>query len=311
MLKKVGKWLGSCMGYLFYTLVLLLLLLWGFFPRESLRQFLVQYLNRAYPRLSWQVQSMTLQVPEGITVTGIKGYGAQDKNQPLVQTDSLVLWPHVAAMLHTRRPTAGYRLLLAQGVVAGTMQRDEGTAGLQVDGSIQGLQLAECSLLIQLLRRNLQGVVSASFKGIIEPALGKISDLEAKLRVDNGLVDLKRPILNHGSLPFSQITFTLYSRGTIMQLEQGVVESELFSGQFAGEIQLSRDPAASRLDIKGTLQPRPAFYQGMKYTPVLESIRTQLESQPLPFLLSGNLSNPGIHFEEFSLLFQSLEKELQ
>jgi hypothetical protein len=182
---------------------------------------------------------------------------------------------------------------------------------LQVDGSIQGLQLAQCPLLTLLLRRNLQGVVSASFDGVIEPSLGKISDLEAKLRVDNGLLDLKRPILNHGSLPFSRISFTLHSKGSTMQLEQGLVESELFSGQFAGEIQLSRDPAASRVDIKGTLQPRPAFYQGMNNTPVLESIRTQLESRSLPFLLSGDVNNPGIHFEEFSLLFQSLEKELQ
>jgi len=311
MLKRACKWLGSCMGYLFYTLVLLLLLLWVFFPKEPLRQLLVQYLNGAYPGLSWQVQSLSLPVSEGITVVGIKGYGAQDKNQPLVQTDSLVLWPHVAEMLRTRRPTAGYRLLLAQGVVTGILQRDDGKAGLHIDGSIQGLQLTECPLLALLFQRNLQGVVSANFDGVIEPSLGKISGLEAKLRVDNGLLDLKRPILNHRSLPFSQISFTLHSNGATMQLEQGVVESELFSGRFTGEIQLGRDPAKSRLDIKGTLQPRPAFYKGMNNTPVLESIRTQLESRPLPFLLSGNLNNPGIHFEEFSLLFQSLEKELQ
>jgi len=311
MLKKVGKWLGSCMGYLLYTLALLLLLLWVFFPQEPLRRLLVQYLNNASPGLSWQVQAITLQVPEGIIVAGIKGYGAQDKNQPLVQVDSLCLWPHIPGMLHTRRPRAGYRLLMAQGVVAGTLQRNGGKTGLHVDGSMQGLQLAECPLLPLLLQRNPQGVVSADFAGIIEFSLGKISDLEAKLRVDNGLLDLKRPILNHGSLPFSQISFTLRSSGATIQLEQGLVDSELFSGQFAGAIQLSRDPGASRIDIKGTLQPRPPFYEGMNNTPVLESIRSQLENRSLPFLLSGDLNNPGIHFEEFSLLFLSLEKELQ
>jgi hypothetical protein len=44
---------------------------------------------------------------------------------------------------------------------------------------------------------------------------------------------------------------------------------------------------------------------------LLKVIRTQLKDKTVPFRVSGDLYNPGIHFEEFSLLFQSLEKELK
>ncbi len=311
MLKTVGKWLVSCIGYMLYTLALLLLLLWLFFPKDTLRGHLVQYLNGAYPGLRWQVQSLTLHVPAGITVAGIKGYAAQGNLKPLVQFDSLVLRPLLAEMLHTKRLQAEYQLSLAQGIVGGTLQRAAGHKEFHVDGSIQGLELAECTLLAGLLRRNLQGSLSATFAGTFDPSLGKISALEAKLRIDNGLLELKHPLLNHSTLPFSQMGFTLHSRGETVQVEQGVVASELFSGQFAGEIQLRREPAASLLDIRGTLQPRPEFFKGVNTTPVLESIQVQLKNKPLPYRVSGELYNPGIHFEEFSMLFQSLEKELK
>jgi hypothetical protein len=103
----------------------------------------------------------------------------------------------------------------------------------------------------------------------------------------------------------------LHGRGEALQLEQGTVESELLSGQFNGEIKLEQDPTTSRLDIRGTLQPRANFFNNVNNAAALQNFRAQLKNNPLPFRVSGDLYNPGIHFGEFSLLFQSLEKELQ
>ncbi len=310
MLKKACKGLISWAGYMLYALVLLLLALWLLFPRETLRRQLVQYLDNAYPELNWQVQSLALQIPEGMVLQGIKGCGKQAET-PLVQLDTLVLRPCITKMLHTRRLEVEYRILVGKGIIGGNLQKNSGTMGWHFGGTIRGGQLAEYSMLSRLLQRNIEGIVTADFGGTVQPSPGGTFDLEANLRIENGRLGLKQPIFEQTSLPFSQITIGLHTHGATLHIEQGVIESELLSGQCTGEIYVEQTPAASRLDIRGTLQPQPFFFKSVTNARILESVRAQLAKGPLPFQVSGELHNPGIHFEEFSLLFQSLEEELE
>ena len=166
-------------------------------------------------------------------------------------------------------------------------------------------------MLARHLERELQGTVSAVFDGRVQPRSGAISELEAKLGVEQGRLGLKQPILAHTVLFFSHAEVIMRSRGEAIQLEQGLVDAELFSGQFVGEIMGLRDTGTDQLNIRGTMQPRPAFFKGLENSSLLKVIRTQLTERPVPFRISGDLQNPGIHFEEFSMLFQSLQRELQ
>ena len=135
--------------------------------------------------------------------------------------------------------------------------------------------------------------------------------MEAKLSVDKGRVGLKQPVLGHTVIPFSRATMTLQGPGKAMQLKQGTVDSELLNGQFSGEIKLEQGPGANQLDIRGAVQPRSEFFKGVNNAVALQAFRAQLKNGALPFRISGDLYHPGIHFEEFSQLFQSLEKELK
>lgn len=71
------------------------------------------------------------------------------------------------------------------------------------------------------------------------------------------------------------------------------------------------DLALSQLDLKGTMQPKTKFFKGLDNTVALQAFRVQLKDNSLPFRVSGDLSNPGIHFEEYSMHVQTLEKELK
>jgi len=311
MLKKFCGRLGGWFGYLVFTLGLLLLFLWLLFPQEALPRLLVQYLNAAYPQLRWQIRSISLQFPEGLRLGGLEGYGVRETNKPWLRVDLLELRPDISGMWKIKRPRAGYRLLLAKGVVAGTLQLDDWHSGLQMDGTVAGVQLTECPLLARTLDRELQGTLSATFKGLLPLTADQHGEIEASLTIDNGRLALRRPILTHRVLPFSQATVWLQRRGDVLRLEQGLVASELFNGQFSGDVGLLREPAAGRIDVTGTLQPRPEFFKGVSSGAVLRLIRTQLKDNLLPFRLSGDLQDPGIGFEEYSMLFQTLEKELR
>ncbi|WP_319588007.1 type II secretion system protein GspN [uncultured Desulfobulbus sp.] len=311
MLRKALGWVGRSVGYLLYALGLIGLLLWLLFPQEAVRRYLEASLNRVSPTLRWQIEGVALEIPEGLTLRAIGGYEKGEGKIPLLRINSLTLRPNIAESLQAGRPQVGYWLTAGKGTVAGIVRMTDWQKVLQVEGTVQDSQLTDFPLLSRQLGRTLQGSISGTFTGTILLAKGEMAELEARLKVANGRLGLKRPILGHTELPFSQGTFTLRGHGDKLELAQGRVESELFGGQFSGTITMHRDLALSQLDLKGTMQPKTKFFKGLDNTVALQAFRVQLKDNSLPFRVSGDLSNPGIHFEEYSMHVQTLEKELK
>ena len=311
MLRKTLGWAGRSVGYLLYAIGLIALLLWLLFPQEAVRRYLEASLSRVSPNLRWHIEAVALEIPDGLVLQVVEGYEKGEGKIPLVRINSLTLRPNVADSLQAGRLQVGYRMTAGKGSVAGVVRMIDRQKELHVEGAAQNFRLTDFPLLGRQLGRTLQGSVSGIFSGTIVPAKGEMAELEAKLQVENGRLGLKRPILGHTELPFSQGTFTLHGHGEKLELEQGRVESELFEGQFSGTITMHREPALSQLDVKGTMQPKTKFFKGLDNTVALQAFRVQLKDNALPFRISGDLSNPGIHFEEYSMLVQTLEKELK
>ncbi len=310
MLKKASGWLSSCIGYLLYVIGLLVVLLWLLFPKETMRHYLVESLNHVSPELRWQVEAVDLDFPAGLTLRAIECFEKREEKKTLLRINILTIRVNFAESLRAGRPQVGYRMVVGKGSVAGLARMNGGQEGLVIEGTVQDVKLTDFPQLSRQLGRTLRGSVSGTFSGTVLPAQGEVSDLEARLKVENGRLGLKRPILSHKELPFSQGTVILHGRGAKLQLEQGMMGSELFDAQFSGMMTVNRDPALCQLDLKGFMQPKTKFFQGLNNTLALQAFRVELKDNPLPFRITGDLSNPGIHYEGFSMLFQTLEKEL-
>ena len=308
MAPRIWQRLGALLAYLGFTLGLALLFLWLLLPRQALPDLLAGALNRSYPQLRWQVRSLSLRLPEGLRLAGVEGYGAGEDNVPQVRVDLLTLRPDLPGLVRTGRPKGQYRLVLAKGEVTGTAELEGWNRGLRLDGIMAGVELAELPLLARSLGRDIDGTLAASFRGVL--AAAGVSALEGDLTVANGRLALRRPVLTHRSLPFSRTTVRFKADGATLQLDRGQVESELFSGQFAGEVTWQPDQALGRIRIQGQLQPRPLFFKGVSNGAVLQLLRVQLKDQGVPFRISGSLDDPGLFFEEYAVLFQTLQKEL-
>lgn len=300
--------LGALLAYLGFALGLALLFLWLLLPRQALPDLMAGALNRAWPQLRWQVRSLSLRLPEGLRLAGVEGYGTGLDKAPQVRIDSLTVRPDLAVLVRSGRPQAHYRLVLARGEVTGTVGLEDWNRGLRLAGTMAGVELAELPLLARFLGRDIDGTLAATFKGVLATAGG--GALEGELAVANGRLALRRPVLAHRSLPFSRATVQLRANGPSLQLDQGQVESELFSGQFAGAVTWPPDQPLGRIRIQGQLQPRPLFFKGVSSGAVLQLLRSQLKDNTLPFRISGSPDDPGLIFEEYAVLFQSLQKEL-
>lgn len=314
MAGRLGQRLGALLAYLGFALGLVLLFLWLLLPRQALPDLLAAVLNRTWPHLRWQVRSLSLRLPEGLRLAGVEGYGAGLDNVPQVRVDSLTLRPDLAGLMRTGRLQAHYRLVVAKGSVTGTLELAGWIRGLRFDGTLTGVELAELPLLARSLGREVDGILAATFRGVLALAAAGEGALEGDLTLVNGRLALRRPVLAHHSLPFSRTTVRLKADGTSLQLDRGQVDSELGSGQFAGEVAWppgqARTPALARIRIQGQLQPRPLFFKGVSNGAVLQLLRAQLEDNTLPFRISGSLDAPGLVFEEYAVLIQTLQKEL-
>ncbi len=309
MLKKLGRSVVACLGYLFYILVMLGLCLWLLFPRDSLHRLLIRSLDAAFAPVQWRVGTLAFDFPLAVRLDRIEGYGLDDDKKPLVHIDSLRVTPDIPEMAKTRQLRATYEMTLAKGTVAGALSMRDRRSGLRFDGAMQEIQLPELAALTRPLQREVQGVAAGSFTGGVTLKPLVLSELQAKVRVENGRLELLQPVLGHAALPFARAAATIALRGDRVQVADGAVDSKLFAGEFAGEVRLNQDFAVSTIAVKGRLQPRPELFREVAgNAAALQVVRLRLKDRPLPFRLSGELRSPAIHFEEYAVLLETLEK---
>ena len=309
MLRKAGPWLLGRVGELLYTLVVLVACLWLLFPGKTARDLLVRSLNAALPQLQWRVGTIGFGLPGELRLDGIEGREAGGE-AALLRIDRLQVRPDLAALVRERRLRATFLLEVAGGTVRGRLGPAPQGAEVQVEGTVQGVRLADLALLERRLQRGLQGTAAAEFTAAIRRSPLALSALSATARVDNGRVGLKQPVLGHTFVPFARAAASLRLRDGRLELTEGSVDSNLFAGTFSGDLRPRPDLAASPITLSGSLQPRSEFFSAAGVSPgALAEVRSRLRDRPLPFRVSGNLGNPGIHFEEFSMLFDTLSKE--
>lgn len=309
MLMKLVRWIVASLGYLLYTLVVLGVCLWLLFPRDSLHRLLIRSLDATFVSVQWRVGTMAFAFPPAVRLDRIEGYDRDDEKKPLVRIDSLVVTPDLPEMVKTRQLKAAYRMTLAKGTVAGALSLRDRKSGLRFDGAMQEIQLPELAALTRSLQREVQGVAAGSFTAGLTLQPLALAEMQAKVRVENGRLQLLKPVLGHAALPFAQAAATISLRGDRVQVAEGAVDSNLFAGEFAGEVRLNKDIAASTIAVKGSLQPRPELFKEVAgNAAALQVVKLRLKDRPLPFRLSGALRSPAIHFEEYAVLLETLEK---
>lgn len=309
MLIKAWRRVGSGIGYLVYVVGILVLLLWFLFPQETMRRSLEAWLDRIWPELHWRIPAMTMAMPPSLVLSDVQGYDRAGEKRTLVRLDRVTVHPQLLESLKLRRLLADYRVEIGKGSLAGHLSTDFGGGNVQMEGTVQQINLADISWIQYHLRRGVHGLASGRFTGAVSQHDHTLS-LEADIRVESGRVGLKQPILNHSELPFSLATFTVQGRGKTIHLDKGMVESELLDGRFSGTISLNPDPMFSQIDFQGDVQPKKKFFKAVSNTLAYEAFRLQLKENALPFKITGTLMEPGIHYGEYAILFQKLEKEL-
>jgi type II secretion system protein N len=245
-----------------------------------------------------------------LVLSDVQGADRAGEKKTLVRCDRVTVHPQLLESLKTQRLQADYRVEIGKGSISGRLWIGFGGGDLHVEGTAQRLNLVDIPWIHHQLGRTLHGLASGRFAGMVSKDDSSPS-FEADIRVESGRVGLKHSILSHSELPIAMASVTLQSRGALMQVDKGTVESELLEGRFSGTITLNPNPMFSQIDLQGDVQPKKKFFRAVSNTLAYEAFRLQLKENTLPFRITGTLMEPGIHYGEYAILFQKLEKELR
>lgn len=296
-MNKVLRWLAAAAGYLLYTALVLVLLLWALLPAASIRLWLQAQLNAASPALRWEIKELRPALPGGLVATGVSLREAKNGGEELLQVSELRVLPDLAALLFFRRELPfRYQLQALGGILRGKGALLEDRRKLRCEGEATNFKLDQMKTLWARLGRAATGKLSGHyrFEGVWRAPDQGI--LTAELRVAEGSFALQQPVFGLEKLEFSQLTGSLELKDRALALTKGKVESRLLAGEYSGSVTLADPLAMSTVKIEGTVVPRSELLSGLHDQAAVNMIKKQLKDNKLFFVLSGTVLAPGIQF---------------
>lgn len=296
-MKRYAGWLFSSLGYLLYTILVLVVLLWVLFPADSVRVWLQARMNSPDAGLRWEISGLHKAWPVSVVATGVRLRESATAPEPIFQIDELKIMPDFGKILEAGKSIpVRYHARALAGTVRGTGELNREDGMVRCGGDVEKIALDQLGELWRKMNREAAGSLSGrfSFEGPWRDA--PRGGGKADLTVTNGFIDLYQPLFGLSQLEFSRMTAALHLRDRIVTLEEGTIESKLLAGEYSGTVTLTDPLIASKVEVEGLMEPRPELLGNIRDGAVLALIRNQLQENRLSFAISGTILEPGITF---------------
>ena len=316
-MSTITRILSTFIRFFIFTILLVVLIIgfaWWLFPREKALQLPEQFLQKTWPRYTWQISGVQYQPPfslhfEGIRATEANPSGKQGKD---IVIDWLNLRPSVMALIQKNELLGAFQLQGAAGSAHGTfslpLHKPLDTCEVQV--MLVDIAVDKLFFVQDNLQRRVKGQLSASLAFNYSLREQRLSNLQGPINILKGEVPLRRPIFGHVLLPFENISMHLTQVGSVVQVKSGQVASPLLNGQCDGTVETARPFAASGLHIKCSLVPQPEFFISIRNPDSLQALRLRRTERPVEVTLSGTLNDPSFFFDKDAAQLEQLERDV-
>lgn len=294
MAGKILGWLLSSTGYLLYTLIVLVCLLWLLFPADTVKGWLEQHLSRQYPRFNWKIGSLNLTPADGVVLTNVRLIPARGEVS-LLTFNRFAVTPDLGRLFADNK-VMNYTLQVLKGTVRGQLFLSQGSQQFKCQGNLEGLQLEQLAILEQSLQRTIAGSVSGDFSA--QGAWNAVGQMQlgGNLSFIDGTLAFREPVLGLEQLPYTKIETGFNYENGQWTFEKGNLVSTRMNGTFSGGIQAGDTFADSQLQFKGSLSPRSEMFAELKDKEMVQVVRAHLKEKGLPFTVNGTAAEPGILF---------------
>ncbi|CAK8716155.1 Type II secretion system protein N [Candidatus Electrothrix laxa] len=306
-------------GYLLYTLVVLLFLLWYKFPTDPLKSRIENDLNMMTPSLQWVVEEIALLPSFNVQLRNISITEKKEKKVLLV-VKTMNLRPDLLSWKKTGTIAAKYTLDLLGGTVVGRLALAKDRSALEYDGVMREIKIDSKALAFiqQEYQRTVRGILSGNFSGVRQLQKSthpkSTHTLQGKFTFAKGEIGLQQPVMGMAQLNFDSIETELnFANGTI-SLSKGKITSPIFAASFKGNLYTAVPCRLSRIRMTGSFQPGPKFTASVNSPSLVHMLKKGIQKVGLPFTVNGLLHEPGIVFTSLPPAFNrqmGLQKKLR
>ena len=291
---KKGKWIG----YLLYCVLLTAALLYYRFPSESIADYLESVVAKANPRIILSLESLRPGFPLSVDLIDAKISLKKAPRKPLLRVKNVSLRPEAWAFLHGT-PVYHFDVYAYAGNIKGDVrfENQELMAPFTTTMKLKDLHIGRHPYLSPLIGRDVSGILggdivyTGQYTNLIE-GVG-----EAILSISEGRVKLLQPILGLESLQFDRLSMKITLKNKKVALSDVGLEGRAVKGQLSGIIILNNDIPASRLDLRGTLEPLGGLFGNLKGdSNSLKFLRKSLKSLKRSFVIRGTFRDPEFKF---------------
>jgi len=293
-IRKKGKWVG----YLLYCVLMTVGLLYYRFPSESIAAYLESVVAKANPRILLSLESLRPGFPLSVDLIDARISLKKEPRRPMLRMKNVSLGTEGWAFLHGVR-VYHFDAHAYDGNMKGDVrfENQKSTTSFTTTMKLKDLNIGRHPYLSPLIGRDVSGVLggdivyTGQYANLIE-GVG-----EAILNISEGRVQLLQPILGLESLQFDRLSMKITLRNKKVVLSDVGLEGRAVKGQLSGTIILNNDLPASRLDLRGTIEPLGGLLGDLKGdSNPLKFLRKSLKSLKRSFVIRGTFRDPEFQF---------------
>jgi type II secretion system protein N len=293
-MSKKRKWFG----YTIYCTMLTVLLLYYRFPSGELRDYLRVAVSNLNTPILLSVDRVTPWLPFGLRLEKTEFTLKDSPTTRIFWSDSLLVKPDLWSFLKKENRYC-FECMAYGGDARGCVLFRENNASAPFSAEIEAenVQIGDNEYIKDLLGRRINGNLSGTMhysgqrKGLINGNGG------ATLTLADGSVELLLPVLGMNSIRFREIIVHIALNKRKINLDRFDLSGPQLKATLSGNIDLRTRISGSTLDLKGTIEPYAAFFNGEGGSPSPMRIFAQrLKRGTLRFIIRGTLREPKITF---------------
>jgi type II secretion system protein N len=149
--------------------------------------------------------------------------------------------------------------------------------------------------LKDLMGRDIEGSLEGSLS--YDGEIGSLTEGagEADLRLFNGRIELREPVLSIDVIEFSEVSIRLSLKNRKMKLTHVELKGPNMYGTLSGTISVRREFLDSHLDLKGTVDPSEGFFEVSEGASVTVPLLAENSGSGLvSFAIRGTFKKPRL-----------------
>jgi type II secretion system protein N len=276
-------------GYIAFTVVMVVIFLYLLFPKESLRAYIQAQIQQNLPDVSMEIGRVSAAFPPGLNLANIL---CEHKEMPLVAAKRATIRPSLLKILGSEK-VLNFNVATSEGSIDGQgILRTAKQGEFSVDADIDQIALQEIAALEAFPDYIISGLLSGKVNYKAVP--GRSGSGSADLVVTAARFELVNPLFGIENLNFDSIEAQLNLSPRRLQLRRCDLSGNEVDGSISGSLMLRTPMNQSRLNLAGVLRPHAEFMAQLQRTVPMALLGGQnLGQKGLPFRVTGTIEKPS------------------